>query len=228
MDLTSGRGEITVGIIDGPASTHHPAFSGSKIHEIEGGLPASCLAEASLACVHGTCVIGMLASNRASGAPAICPGCSFIIRPVFAGTADSDDRMPVCSPVELAKAIVECVDAGTNVINVSAALVRSSLPGERELVQALRVRLPGFLVEEEVGLDDMIRKTTYAGGGASTMFTSGSTGKINYTVSSGALAPVASLPTCVESGYCTQETSNATYGTLLACPQQSITQSFSA
>jgi subtilisin family serine protease len=137
MDLTTGRGEITISVIDGPASTDHPAFSGSRIRKIEGGLPASCRAEASLACVHGTYVIGMLASNRASGAPAICPGCSFMLRPVFAETTAGDDQMPVCSPVELAKAIVECVDAGTNIINLSAALVQSSLAGERQLEPAL-------------------------------------------------------------------------------------------
>jgi hypothetical protein len=28
-----------------------------------------------------------------------------------------------------------------------------------------RVRLPGFLIEEEVGLGDLIKKTTYAMGG---------------------------------------------------------------
>jgi hypothetical protein len=28
--------------------------------------------------------------------------------------------------------------------------------------QPLRVRLPGFLIEEEIGLGDLIKKTTYA------------------------------------------------------------------
>ncbi len=37
-------------------------------------------------------------------------------------------------------------------------------PSEKHEQTAHRVRLPGFLVEEEVGLGDLIKKTTYAMG----------------------------------------------------------------
>jgi hypothetical protein len=35
---------------------------------------------------------------------------------------------------------------------------------KKEEQSAHRVRLPGFLIEEEIGLGDMIKKTTYAMG----------------------------------------------------------------
>jgi hypothetical protein len=40
---------------------------------------------------------------------------------------------------------------------------RASQPEEDER-PAHRVRLPGFLIEEEIGLGDVIKKTTYAMG----------------------------------------------------------------
>jgi hypothetical protein len=64
------------------------------------------------------------------------------------------------------------------------------------------------------------------GNGEPTMFTSGA-GTINYAVSSGALTAASTLPSCVSSSYfCTVESSNASYGELFACPEQSMTQSF--
>jgi subtilisin family serine protease len=45
--------------------------------------------------------------------------------------------MPSATPQELATAILDCIDAGADVINLSAALVRPSAKGERNLVEAL-------------------------------------------------------------------------------------------
>jgi hypothetical protein len=62
--------------------------------------------------------------------------------------------------------------------------------------------------------------------GESTKFTSGK-GTIGYSVSSGALTALANVPRfCSASFTCTGETSNASYGQLLACPEQSMTQTF--
>jgi len=37
-------------------------------------------------------------------------------------------------------------------------------PGQRELREPHRVRLPGFLIEEEIGLGDVVKQATYAMG----------------------------------------------------------------
>jgi hypothetical protein len=67
-------------------------------------------------------------------------------------------------------------------------------------------------------------------GGSNAVFTPGR-GTITYAVSSGALTAVSNVPSpCVDPnsfGICTAETSNASYGPLTACWQQSMTQTFS-
>lgn len=45
--------------------------------------------------------------------------------------------MPSATPEELAAAIIETIDAGAHVINLSAALAQPSSKGERELAEAL-------------------------------------------------------------------------------------------
>jgi hypothetical protein len=63
------------------------------------------------------------------------------------------------------------------------------------------------------------------GNGAGTTFTSGA-GTISYSVSDGSLTALSSVPPCVVNPLCTAETSNASYGQLLACPEQTMTQTF--
>lgn len=45
--------------------------------------------------------------------------------------------MPSATPEELAAAIIDCIDAGAHVINLSAALTQPSSKGERSLEEAL-------------------------------------------------------------------------------------------
>lgn len=131
-DLTDGCPEIKIGLIDGPIAFEHKGLLGIKLQEISGKSAACALARSS-ACAHGTFIAGILAGNRDSLAPAICPGCSFAVRPIFTERLE----MPSASPEELAKAIVECVDAGTRVINLSLALNQQSKKGKLELKEAL-------------------------------------------------------------------------------------------
>lgn len=60
MELTSGRPEIGVGLIDGPIAVNHPDFSGTQIREIPGGLNSKCVQTNSVACTHGTFIAGIL------------------------------------------------------------------------------------------------------------------------------------------------------------------------
>ncbi len=137
MRRTAGKREISVGLIDGPVNASHPDLAGSNIQEIPGALRGTCARASSTACMHGTFVAGILSARRSSSAPAICPDCTLLVRPIFAEAASADGDMPSATPAELAAAIVETVNAGARVINLSAALLQPSGKGERELVQAL-------------------------------------------------------------------------------------------
>ena len=137
MELTSGSPGMTVGLIDGPVALDHPDLDGTTIREIPGRLRVTCAQANSAACMHGTFVAGILCAKRDSVAPAICPKCTLLVRPIFGETTSWNGQMPSATPDELATAIVECIDAGTRVINLSAALEEPSSKRERQLEEAL-------------------------------------------------------------------------------------------
>jgi subtilisin family serine protease len=137
MELSSGRAETTIALIDGPVATDHKDLSSTNIREIPGRLRGTCARANSVACMHGTFVAGILSAKRGSHAPSISPGCTLLVRPIFAEPSSGNRDMPSATPEDLATAIIDCVDAGANVINLSAAIVQPSAKGERRLAEAL-------------------------------------------------------------------------------------------
>jgi hypothetical protein len=100
MQRTCGRAEVVIGLIDGPVAVDHPDLAGERIREVPGGLSGRCRQVSSVACLHGTFVAGILCAKRDSAAPAICPGCTLLVRPIFAETASGSARMPSAIPEE--------------------------------------------------------------------------------------------------------------------------------
>ena len=135
MDRTSGRPEVKIGVIDGPVLMRHPDLTGGRLREIPGADGGGCTRADSMACLHGTFVTGILAAKRSSPAPAICPDCTVLIRPIFAESTWGREHMPSATPRELAAAMIECLDAGARVINLSLALEEPST-AEDEALQA--------------------------------------------------------------------------------------------
>jgi subtilisin family serine protease len=131
------RSQIAIGLIDGPVLLAHPDLAGQRIHQVSEKAGAACSQPTSTACMHGTFVAGILCATRDSAAPAICPDCTLLVRPIFSESAPRNGDLPSATPDELAAAIVETVDAGARVLNMSAAVAQQSLPGERALSQAL-------------------------------------------------------------------------------------------
>lgn len=137
MERTSGIPEVKIGLIDGPVVTQHPDLAGENLREIPGANRGTCIQANSTACLHGTFVAGILAARRSSAAPAICPDCTLVLRPIFAETTPVKGQMPSASPQELAAAIIECIHAGARIINLSLALAQPSARGEQALEEAL-------------------------------------------------------------------------------------------
>lgn len=137
MERTSGRPEIIVGLIDGPVAINHPDLARKNIREMPGRLSSTCTQASSAACLHGTFVAGILSAKRNAPAPAICPNCTVLVRPIFAETAPGNGRVPSATPEELAAAIIETIAAGARVLNLSLALAQPSTKGQRELAEAL-------------------------------------------------------------------------------------------
>ena len=137
MALTEGRPEIAVGLIDGPVARDHPELAAEHIRELPGVLGGAGSRADNVASRHGTFVAGILSARRGSAAPAICPGCTLLVRPIFSECGAAGDP-PGATPDTLAEAIVDCVRAGARVLNISAAITQPLARTGGALVDALR------------------------------------------------------------------------------------------
>jgi subtilisin family serine protease len=156
MKRTAGRPEIIVGMIDGPVALDHPDLARDSIREIP-GRRGGCAQAGSAACVHGTFVAGILSARRGTAAPGICPGCTLLLRPIFSEGRGAIDGMPIARPKELAAAILECIDAGARVLNLSAALAHPTPRDQQELEAVLdHARRRGVLLVIAAGNQAMM------------------------------------------------------------------------
>jgi subtilisin family serine protease len=138
MDITRGRSATIIGLLDGPVAIDHPDLTSEHIRYVSVGHANKCAQIGSSACAHGTFVAGILSARRGAQAAAICPGCTLLVRPIFVETTSgSSRRLPSTTPAALATAIIECIDAGARILNLSVGLAEPSCRGERELEDAL-------------------------------------------------------------------------------------------
>lgn len=135
MDETEGVREIVVGVIDGPVVASHPYLSESNLNFLSYESDGNCKTSESYACMHGSFVTGMLASGRDTEVPGICPGCSFLIRPIFSECELGED-CPEVTPDALAQALEEVIDQGAKIINLSLGLASSMLRKHPKLQSA--------------------------------------------------------------------------------------------
>jgi subtilisin family serine protease len=135
MANTQGTAEVVIGLIDGPVALNHVDLS-SNIRSVD-DRPATAPSNTSnSACLHGTFVAGILCAKRGRSAPAICPDCTLLVRPVFLNSTSNPVETPGTTPDELAAAIVDCVKAGARVINLSLALEHTTPRGDKLLRSA--------------------------------------------------------------------------------------------
>jgi subtilisin family serine protease len=136
MARTCGIPEIVIGLIDGPVARGHPELARETLRFVPGRNPR-CKDPDSTACRHGTFIAGILHAKRRSPAPAICPGCTLLIRPVFSEIEKSNGDLPSATPIELAWAILDCIGEGAHILNLSIALEEPSPEGDLKLTEAL-------------------------------------------------------------------------------------------
>jgi len=120
VERTVGDPRVTVALLDGPVAAH-PHLAGARMRQVGG--TSTCMVADSRACAHGTFVAGILAASRESQAPGICPGCTFLVRPIFA-----EAGFPSTSPAEVGLALLEAIEAGARVVNLSAEATGSADP----------------------------------------------------------------------------------------------------
>jgi subtilisin family serine protease len=134
MQRATGSPEVGIGLLDGPVAIDHPDLAGSKIRAIgDDRVHSRPSADAS---GHGTFVAGILVARRGSIAPAICPGCTLLVRPIF-GDVGADGEGMTASVEDVADALVDCVNNGARIVNLSAATGEPTTRVVRHLRHAL-------------------------------------------------------------------------------------------
>jgi len=154
MSITKGNPNITIGLIDGPVNLGHPAFEGSIIKTVTESHFAECKSADSISCQHGTFIAGILCAKRGLPTPGICPGCTLMLRPIFLDKTKSNTiankysnakepyldnygvYFPSATPDDLYNAMVEIIEKGAKIINLSLGLSTSSLTLYTKLQEA--------------------------------------------------------------------------------------------
>ena len=156
MELTRGSAEVGVGLVDGPVAGDHADLVESPIRAIsDRGI--ICQNSRSSACLHGTFLAGILSARRGSDAPAICPACTLLVRPIFGEAGSTGKHEPGTNVNELAAALFDCMNAGARIINLSLALVGSLKDTHHMLQSALDdALLRGIIVVAAAGNQNIV------------------------------------------------------------------------
>ena len=128
MQLTSGSSDVVVAMIDGPVADHPDL--GVNVVGVGG-------ADETNGGAHGTFVAGILAARRGTAAPAICPRCPLLVRPVFGTRSTPVSALPSATIDELVDAILDSAGRGAHLINLSVAVAQPSIRSEPALRSAL-------------------------------------------------------------------------------------------
>src|SRR4051812_29592561 len=105
-ERSRGRPEVSVGVIDGPVFMQHPDLNHERLRDVSGRHGRTCAGAKGAACMHGTFVTGILAAKRSSAAPAICPDCTILIRPIFTDSHLDIGSVPSATEEDLATAML--------------------------------------------------------------------------------------------------------------------------
>ncbi|MGY1685000.1 S8 family serine peptidase [Geodermatophilus sp. SYSU D00867] len=158
MAIESGHRDVVVAMLDGPVARSHPDLSTAHLRRVGADGFATAEGMTSPICQHGTFIAGVLCARPSSPTPGICPGCTVLVRPIFHLETASDP--PLASGGELACALVEAVQAGARIINISA-VVSPSVGPESELADALGFAVHrGSIVVAAAGGDHEVTSST--------------------------------------------------------------------
>jgi hypothetical protein len=102
----------------------HPDIARESLRALAGRNAKTCEIANSVAFRHETFFAGILcAAKRGSATPAICPGCTLLVRTMFSEGAPDADQMPSATPEELETLLSTALGGGARwTVNKSECL----------------------------------------------------------------------------------------------------------
>jgi len=132
--LSHGDPRICVAVLDGPVNVNHPCFSGADI------TPLSTLVNEEVdqhaAARHGTHVASLIFGQHGGPIRGIAPRCRGLSVPVFRDGIRGS--IAPCSQLDLARAMLQAVEQGAHVINISGGELAASDAAHPLLADAVR------------------------------------------------------------------------------------------
>ena len=130
---TQGDPRIRIALLDGPVDLDHACFAGRRISRLP--TLAEAAGDDSPACRHGTHVASLIFGGHDSAVTGVAPGCTGLALAVF--SSGSDTTPAPCSQLDLARAILQAVEAGAHIINISGGQLTTSGESEPMLDHAI-------------------------------------------------------------------------------------------
>jgi cyanobactin maturation PatA/PatG family protease len=136
---TLGDPRICIAVLDGPADLSHPSLGKADLSVIE--TVASGDALSGLAAEHGTHIASIVFGQHYGPVKGIAPNCRGLIAPIFKDVI-RESPLP-CSQIDLARALLQVLQAGAKIINVSGGQFSPSGMAHPVLADAVRTCAQG-------------------------------------------------------------------------------------
>jgi cyanobactin maturation PatA/PatG family protease len=131
---TLGDPQICIAVLDGPVDQSHSSLVGANLTRLE--TLVSGVANQGPALGHGTHIASVIFGQHNGPVKGIAPQCRGMIVPIFSD--GPDNGIAPCSQLDLARAIIQAVQGGANVINISGGEVSLSGTAHPILADAVR------------------------------------------------------------------------------------------
>lgn len=130
--VSRGDARVCLAVLDGPVDLAHRSLAGARLDVLE--TLVSATADDGPAARHGTHVASIIFGRGEIAG--IAPDCRGLIVPIF-GTGP-DGELAMCSQIDLARAILQAIEAGANIVNISGGQFTPSGNSDPLLEAAIR------------------------------------------------------------------------------------------
>lgn len=127
-ERTKGIPEVKIAVLDGVVDLSHSCFEEARLERLSG--------DNKRVSGHGTHVTSIVFGQHGSEVCGISPNCSGLLIPIFKETPNGEIA---CSQLDLARAIMQAVEAGAHIINISGGQNSRNPEAEDFLKQALQL-----------------------------------------------------------------------------------------